>query len=79
MVAGRDGRAWRTLAELSSIGMTMVVATLIGVAGGYYLDAWLGTKPWLLIVGFLFGAAAGFRGLFRALRAVERGQKQDEG
>ena len=32
---------WKGLAELSSIGMTMVLATVIGLAGGYVLDGWL--------------------------------------
>ena len=28
--------SWKALAELSSIGMTLVLATVIGLAGGYY-------------------------------------------
>jgi F0F1-type ATP synthase assembly protein I len=24
------------------------------------LDRWLGTKPWLLVIGIVLGAAAGF-------------------
>ena len=28
--------------------MTLVLATVIGLAGGYYLDRWLGTSPWLV-------------------------------
>ena len=50
--------AWSALAELSSVGFAMVLATVIGLAGGYYLDQWLGTKPWLLLVGLGFGIAA---------------------
>ena len=27
---------------------------------GWLLDRWLGTKPWLLVLGILLGAIAGF-------------------
>jgi ATP synthase protein I len=27
---------------------------------GWLLDRWLGTKPWLLVMGIVLGAAAGF-------------------
>ncbi|MEO5354327.1 MAG: AtpZ/AtpI family protein [Magnetococcus sp. XQGC-1] len=44
----------------------MVVATLIGVGMGYYLDEWLGLHPWMTVLFFLFGAVAGFRAVYRA-------------
>jgi ATP synthase protein I len=72
MAPSREPQTWRSLAELSSIGMTLVLATVIGLVGGYYADRWLGTKPWLTLVGLLFGIAAGFVSLFRTLKASER-------
>ena len=63
---------WKGLAELSSIGMTMVLATVIGLAGGYVLDGWLGTSPWLTMIGLGFGIVAGFVNLFRSVRGAER-------
>ncbi|MBF0162380.1 MAG: AtpZ/AtpI family protein [Magnetococcales bacterium] len=52
------------------LGMRMatdlVVATLVGVGMGHYLDQWLGTQPWMTVLFFLFGAAAGFRAVYRA-------------
>ena len=72
MAAGGDGSAWKGLAELSAIGMTLVVATVVGLAGGYYLDRWLGTSPLLTIIGLLLGIAAGFVNLFRSVKAAER-------
>jgi ATP synthase protein I len=64
--------AWSALAELSSVGFAMVLATVIGLAGGYYLDQWLGTKPWLLLLGLGFGIAAGFVIFFRSVNKAER-------
>jgi ATP synthase protein I len=63
---------WKALAELSSIGMTLVLATVIGLAGGYYADRWLGTSPWLTLIGLVLGIVAGFVNLFRSVRAAEQ-------
>ena len=62
---------WRTRARIASSvtpgneGFTLVLATVVGLAAGYYLDRWLGTAPWLLLVGLGFGIAAGFVNLLR--------------
>jgi len=68
---GEQG-AWKALGELSSIGLTLVVATVIGLVAGYYADSWLGTKPWLLLLGLGLGIAAGFVNLFRSVKRAER-------
>lgn len=34
----------------------------IGVAGGYFLDRWLKTSPWLLLVGSVVGLSVGMAG-----------------
>jgi ATP synthase protein I len=67
-----DKSAWKALGELSTIGLTLVLATVIGLAGGYFLDRWLGTKPWLTLVGLGLGIAAGFVNLFRSVNRAER-------
>lgn len=64
--------AWKSLAELTSVGVAMVLATVIGLAAGYYLDRWLGTSPWLFLIGLGFGIAAAFVTLFRSVKAAER-------
>jgi ATP synthase protein I len=52
--------------------MTMVLATVIGLVAGHYADRWLGTSPWLMLLGLALGIAAGFVSLFRTARAAER-------
>ncbi len=59
----KDRRLWRTLGVLSTVGISMVLATLIGLFVGLKLDAWLGTSPWLTAVFLLLGIIAGFRNL----------------
>ncbi|RLA79685.1 MAG: hypothetical protein DRG36_04460 [Deltaproteobacteria bacterium] len=55
----------------------MGLAVAVGVGIGYYLDRWLGTEPWFLIVFLFFGIAAGFRNLFRALRRMEKEEREE--
>lgn len=50
----------KTIAELSTLGLTMVFATFIGLATGLYLDSKLNTSPWLTILFLIIGIAAGF-------------------
>ncbi len=54
----------KDLGYVSTIGMTMAFSVAIGALIGYYLDQWLGTKPWLFFFFFGFGIAAAFRNLF---------------
>jgi ATP synthase protein I len=64
----RPDRRWiRQVGVLSGVGLTLVISTVLGLWGGYVLDGWLGTRPWLTLVGLLFGIAAGFLNLFRAV------------
>ncbi|HEX7551353.1 MAG TPA: AtpZ/AtpI family protein [Candidatus Methylomirabilis sp.] len=62
----------RQLARLSTIGISLVAATAIGLAIGYGLDRWLETSPWMTMIFTLFGIAAGFLNLFRDLGLVRR-------
>jgi ATP synthase protein I len=64
--------AWKSVGELASIGMAMVLATVIGLGAGYLADRWLGTSPWLTMIGLGLGIAAGFVTLFRSVKAAER-------
>jgi ATP synthase protein I len=65
----------RQLARLSTIGVTLVAATAIGLAIGYGLDRWLGTGPWLTLTFTLFGIVAGFVNLFRDVGLLGRGRE----
>ena len=57
------------------IGIELVVGVCIGTGGGYALDRWLGTAPWLMILGLIVGFAAGLRNVFRSADAY--GKKWD--
>lgn len=57
------GLAFRLATEL-------VVAVAVGFALGWLLDRWLGTTPWLMLVFFALGSAAGFVNVVRTARQM---------
>lgn len=63
---------WRTLGQLSTLGVAMVACVAIGLALGYWLDRWLGTGPWLTMLFALFGIVAGFLTFFRDVKRFGR-------
>jgi ATP synthase protein I len=67
----------KQIAAYSTLGLEMGLSVAVGTAIGYYLDRWLKTDPWLLIVFICFGATAGFRSLYRAMKRLERENKED--
>ena len=46
-------------------GFTLFVSVVTFCGLGWFLDKWLGTQPWLLIVGIVLGSALG---LFQFVR-----------
>jgi len=62
----------RLLGQLSSIGMSFVLALVLGFGGGLLLDNWLGSKPWLMFIGFFLGLAAGVLNVYRVMREADR-------
>ena len=78
MAQSGEPSTWKALGELSSIGMALVAATVIGLGAGYYADRWLGTKPWLTVIGLVLGIAAGFVNLFRSVNKAARGMDDSD-
>jgi ATP synthase protein I len=53
-------RALREAAPYLGIGASLAVTVLLGLGAGYWLDGKLGTRPYLFLVGGLFGVVAAF-------------------
>ncbi len=69
----------KSLGFLSGVGISLVAATFIGLAMGYYLDRWLGTSPWLTLIFMGFGIVSGFRNVYILTeRELKRQQTQNE-
>lgn len=62
----------RMTSQASAVGLTFVVAIVMGLGAGWWLDRKLGTAPWLLLSGLLLGVAAGFKNLFTISARMDR-------
>jgi ATP synthase protein I len=77
-MAENNKQLFKTLSFLSSVGISMVAATFIGLAIGYYLDRWLGTTPWLTLSFLVLGIVSGFRNIFILTSRELRRQEQND-
>jgi ATP synthase protein I len=53
------------------LGTELVSAVLVGTIIGFILDTWFGTKPWLIIVFFFLGSAAGILNVIKAAKRMQ--------
>ena len=56
------------------LGTELVAAVGVGTIIGFILDSLFGTKPWLIIIFFFLGAAAG---MLNVIRTANQMQKKD--
>ena len=56
------------------LGTELVAAVAVGTIIGFILDSWFDTKPWLIIIFFFLGTAAG---MLNVIRAAKKMQKED--
>ncbi|MEZ5286585.1 MAG: AtpZ/AtpI family protein [Vicinamibacterales bacterium] len=63
-------RTLQTLGQLSTVGLSFVLALVMGFGAGYWLDGRLGTSPWLSFTGFFLGLGAGVLNVYRVLQAT---------
>ena len=56
------------------LGTELVAAVAVGTIIGFILDTWFDTKPWLIIIFFFLGTAAG---ILNVIRTANRMQKEN--
>ena len=64
--------------QSASLGMAlklsteMIAAVLVGTIIGFILDSWFDSKPWLIIIFFFVGVAAGMTNVFRSAKLMQK-------
>ena len=53
------------------LGTELVAAVVVGTIIGFILDSWFDTKPWLMIVFFFLGSAAGILNVIKAAKRMQ--------
>ena len=54
------------------LGTELVAAVAVGTIIGFILDTWFDTKPWLIIIFFFLGAAAGMLNVIRTANRIQK-------
>ena len=53
------------------LGTELVAAVGVGTIIGFILDSWFGTKPWLIIIFFFLGTAAGILNVIKTANKMQ--------
>ena len=66
----------KLLALVSTMGLSMALAIVIGIAIGFYLDRFFQTKyPWFFLIFMILGIIAGFRNIYVIMKRTEKEMK----
>ena len=65
------------LAQGTRHAVEIAATTLVGGGIGWMLDRWLETGPWMLLLFFLLGVAAGFWNLLKAVTNEAKAIRKD--
>jgi len=63
---------WKGIGGYATVGLEFTLSVAVGLFAGRWLDKKLGTEPWLTLIGFAYGLAAGGRAIYRALKRANR-------
>ena len=61
----------REFGTLGSVGLSFVIAIVLGAGGGLLIDRWIGTGHWGFFIGFFLGIAAGVLTVIRASKSIK--------
>lgn len=67
---GGDGYIGRGLGLGLRIAVEILAALLVGGGLGFAADRWLGTGPWLLLLGLVLGGGAAVVNVYRAVTGI---------
>ena len=67
-----DKKNTSSLGTALKLSTEMVAAVLVGSIIGFILDNWFDSKPWLTIIFFFVGAAAGILNVIRSAKLMQK-------
>jgi ATP synthase protein I len=74
----KNNKKIESLGIASVMGLHLVSGVIVGIAMGYYLDKYFGTKPWLTLIFLVFGIIAGYKNMFRELQRIQKKEAENE-
>jgi ATP synthase protein I len=77
MAPGERGPSQGPTAQLVNLGTMLFACVAVGLAAGYFADRWLGTSPWLLLLGLALGIVAAAVNFYRTIKALNEQDSND--
>ena len=74
----KSRKSSKNLQSSSGIGIAfkmsteLVSAVAVGTIIGFILDNWFGTKPWLILIFFFVGVAAGIMNVVKTAKKMQK-------
>ena len=62
----------------SSMGLEVGLSVVVGFLIGTWLDEWLETGPWFLLIFGIAGIIAGYRSMFRMVKRMQSETETDQ-
>jgi ATP synthase protein I len=72
MAPAEEGPSRSQTAQLVNLGTMLFACVAVGLAVGFFADRWLGTSPWLLLIGLGLGIAAAGVNFYRTVKTLNR-------
>jgi ATP synthase protein I len=64
-------------AQLVNLGTLLFACVAVGLAVGYFADRWIGTSPWLLLIGLALGIVAASVNFYRTIKTLNESNGDD--
>jgi len=68
----KDEKKGSFMGNAFKLGTELVASVGVGTIIGFILDNWFGTKPWLIIIFFFIGSAAGILNVIRTAKNMQK-------
>ena len=71
-IAKKDKKNISSLGNAFKISTELIAAVFLGAIIGFILDNWFDSKPWLTIIFFFAGVAAGILNVIRSAKSMQK-------
>jgi len=72
----RNNSRGTNIGRALKISTEFVAAVAVGSIIGFILDGWFDTKPWLIILFFIIGVAAGMLNVTRSAKKMQKNNNE---
>jgi ATP synthase protein I len=77
MAPAERGPSRSQTAQLVNLGTMLFACVAVGLAAGYFADRWIGTSPWLLLIGLGLGIVAAGVNFYRTIKTLNERNGND--